>query len=257
MSTILPRIGIPADHRLIGDDPSYVVGEKYLEAVASGTNAVPIVLPAVMPEHIAAPAARAQAQLAGLDGLFLTGSPSNMEPWRYGGTEQGPGPFDPNRDAQNLALLQEAMSRDMPIFAACRGFQELNVACGGTLHTAVQDVPGYFDHRADSSASRDKRYAPAHVIEVAERSWLAQQIDTREFMVNSLHSQGINQLGPSLMVEGRSRDGLIEAIRHPRYSFVFGVQWHPEWSFRKDPVSQVLFQAFGRAVYKYRAIKSC
>ena len=145
MSSNRPRIGVPVDCKLIGTDPSHVVGEKYLAAVAHAADSIPLVLPArAAGDEQASLETQISAddQLADLDGLFLTGSPSNMEPWRYGSDAPGVGPFDPQRDANNLALLGAAMARDMPVFTVCRGFQELNVACGGTLYTAVQEVPG-------------------------------------------------------------------------------------------------------------------
>ncbi|WP_423821797.1 gamma-glutamyl-gamma-aminobutyrate hydrolase family protein [Salinisphaera sp. SPP-AMP-43] len=254
-----PRIGVPVDCKTIGTDPSHVVGEKYLAAVAHAAQSMPLVLPAraagaelASLEHDFS----AADQLAGLDGLFLTGSPSNMEPWRYGSDAPGVGPFDPQRDANNLALLEAALAMNMPVFAVCRGFQELNVACGGTLHTAVQDVPGLSDHRDDHDAPRDSRYAPVHPLELSADGWLASLLDAAEITVNSLHGQGIAELAPSLNAEARAPDGLVEAIRHPGRDFVVGVQWHPEWRYADNPVSMALFGAFGEAARAYREQRS-
>lgn len=250
-----PRIGVPVDCKLIGTDPSHVVGEKYLAAVAHAADAIPLILPArAAGAEQASLESRISAddQLAELDGLFLTGSPSNMEPWRYGSDAPGVGPFDPQRDANNLALLGAAMARDMPVFAVCRGFQELNVACGGTLYTAVQDVPGLSDHRDDHDAPRESRYAPIHPIALAADRWMADLLGTQQISVNSLHSQGIDRLGDALIAEGRAPDGLVEAVRHRDLDFVAGVQWHPEWRYRDNPVSMALFHAFGEAARAYR-----
>ena len=255
MSLLRPRIGVPVDCKLIGTDPSHVVGEKYLAAVAHAANAIPLVLPArAAGAEQASLETRISAddQLVDLDGLFLTGSPSNMEPWRYGSDAPGVGPFDPQRDANNLALLGAAMARDMPVFAVCRGFQELNVACGGTLYTAVQDVPGLSDHRDDHDAPRERRYAPAHPVELVSDGWMAGLLDTQEISVNSLHSQGIDRLGPALRAEGHAPDGLVEAVRHRDLRFVVGVQWHPEWRYGDNPVSMALFHAFGEACRVFR-----
>ncbi|HET7313958.1 gamma-glutamyl-gamma-aminobutyrate hydrolase family protein [Salinisphaera sp.] len=255
MSSNRPRIGVPVDCKLIGSDPSHVVGEKYLAAVAHAARTVPMVLPAraAGAEQASLEAQiSADDQLADLDGLFLTGSPSNMEPWRYGSDAPGVGPFDPQRDGNNLALLGAAMARDMPIFTVCRGFQELNVACGGTLHTAVQEVPGLSDHRDDHDAPRERRYAPVHPVALAENGWLAELLDTHEITVNSLHSQGIDRLGSALIAEGQAPDGLIEAVRHRDHGFVVGVQWHPEWRYGDNPVSMALFNAFGEACRAFR-----
>lgn len=250
-----PRIGVPVDCKLIGTDPSHVVGEKYLAAVAHAADSIPLVLPARAAGTEQASLETqisADDQLTDLDGLFLTGSPSNMEPWRYGSDAPGVGPFDPQRDANNLALLGAAMARDMPVFTVCRGFQELNVACGGTLHTAVQDVPGLSDHRDDHDAPRESRYAPVHPITLTEGGWMAGLLGTREITVNSLHSQGIDQLGSALIAEGVAPDGLVEAVRHRDLSFVAGVQWHPEWRYGDNPVSMALFHAFGEACRVFR-----
>lgn len=255
MNSTMPVVGIPADYNTVGGHPSYTVGEKYLDAVATGAGAIPTILPAVLPETIIDERERARAQLASVDGLFLTGSPSNMEPWRYGSSSQGVGPFDVRRDAQTLALLKEAMTLDMPVFAVCRGFQELNVACGGTLHTAVQEVPGLDDHREPDEASMEERYDLSHPIETLQDGWLDGLLGTTEFMVNSLHGQGVDQVGESLIVEGWAPDGLVEAIRHPQHRFVFGTQWHPEWAFRQNPVSRTLFRAFGEAARVFKQQK--
>lgn len=256
MTSNRPRVGVPVDCKLIGADPSHVVGEKYLAAVAHAAQTMPMMLPARAEGAEQAAwdiEVSADDQLADLDGLFLTGSPSNMEPWRYGSDEPGVGPFDPQRDANNLALLEAAIARDMPVLTVCRGFQELNVACGGTLYTAVQDEPGLSDHRDDHDAPRSARYAPVHPVALAADGWLADQLGTREITVNSLHSQGIDRLGEDLIAEGRAPDGLVEAIRLRDRTFVIGVQWHPEWRYADNPVSMTLFQAFGEACRAFRA----
>jgi putative glutamine amidotransferase len=255
MSSNRPRIGIPVDCRTVDSHPSHLVGEKYLGAVAHAAHSIPVILPAraagAEQESLESQIS-AEDQLAGLDGLFLTGSPSNMEPWRYGSDQPGVGPFDPQRDANNLALLDAAFAYDMPVFTACRGFQELNVACGGTLYTAVQDVVGLSDHRENKEVSQHDQYAEVHPVHLLESGWLAQLLGTHEIKVNSLHSQGIDQLGQGLEAEARAPDGLVEAIRHPGLSFAIGVQWHPEWNYPNNPTSIALFNAFGEATRAFR-----
>lgn len=255
MTSNRPRIGVPVDCKQIGADPCHVVGEKYLAAVAHAAETIPMILPAreAGAEQASLDAVFSAAdQLADLDGLLLTGSPSNMEPWRYASDAPGVGPFDPQRDANNLALLEAAMARDMPVFAVCRGLQELNVACGGTLHTAVQDVPDLADHRHDPDASREARYAPIHPVTLAEDGWLAGLLDAHEITVNSLHGQGIDRLADTLRAEAYAPDGLIEAARRPDLRFVIGVQWHPEWRYGDNPISLALFRAFGEAARAFR-----
>lgn len=250
MAASRPRIGIPADCKTIGTDPSHTVGEKYVAAVAHGAGAIPLILP---PRAGGAEMAdlhdafSADDQLDGLDGLFLTGSASNMAPWRYGSDQAQVGPADPQRDDSTITLIQAALARDLPVLAVCRGFQELNVACGGTLHTAVQDVPGLTDHRDDDNAPRAIRYDDIHTLHLVPDGLLARHTGRHEIRVNSLHGQGIDRLADDLIVEARAPDGLVEAVRHRHARFVYGVQWHPEWRLADNPISQVLFRLFGEA----------
>src|SRR5699024_9186463 len=190
--------------------------------------------------------------LTGLDGLLLTGSPSNIAPACYGETGAGVGPFDPQRDCMTLPLLRAAIAQDMPVLAVCRGFQELNVACGGTLFTAVHEQPGYMDHREDEDAPRTQRYASAHAVHLTAGGFLADLTGKDEFRVNSLHGQGIAHLGEGLVADAVAPDGLIEAAYLPARRVIVGVQWHPEWQFEQNPVSQSLFAAFAAAARAYR-----
>lgn len=251
-----PRIGIPVDVKSVNGDALHVVGEKYLAAVAHGADATPLLLPAlgagaeltslvgvISPDDL----------LDGLDGLFLTGSPSNLVPASYGGTGEGVGPFDPQRDRTTLPLLRAALARDMPILAVCRGFQELNVVCGGTLHTAVHEQSDYMDHRDDHEQPRPNRYEAAHSVALTEGGLLARLAGGRtEIQVNSLHGQGIAWLGDGLVVEATAPDGLIEAAYVADRRFGVGVQWHPEWQFAENPLSRALFAAFGAAARQWR-----
>jgi len=154
-----PVIGIPADRRIIEPHPFHVVGEKYIEAVASGAGGLPLLVPVLEP-HVPLPDV-----LDAIDGLFLTGSPSNVEPHRYRGEPSRPGTLhDPHRDDVTLPLITAALERGMPLFAVCRGFQEVNVALGGTLHQHVHEVPGYRVHRENHEDPIDVQYGPAHPV---------------------------------------------------------------------------------------------
>ncbi|RJS91969.1 gamma-glutamyl-gamma-aminobutyrate hydrolase family protein [Salinisphaera sp. Q1T1-3] len=253
-----PRIGVPADCKPIGTDPSHVVGEKYLAAVAHAAKGVPLILPARAPGAELADLREmisAADLLADMDGLFLTGSASNMAPWRYHSRDAQRGAADAQRDDNTLALIGAALARDMPILAVCRGFQELNVACGGTLHGAVHEVPGLADHRDAPDAPRETRYADVHDLDLAADGWLAGWAEATTIRVNSLHGQGIDRLGEPLIAEAHAPDGLVEAARHAHATFVFGVQWHPEWRYAAHPVSMAMFAAFGDAAARFRAAR--
>jgi putative glutamine amidotransferase len=248
MTSGKPLVGVISDRRVLGPHPFHVQGEKYLAAVAEGAGALPVGVPVLPGDFDVA------ALLARVDGLLLTGSPSNVEPARYGGPASAPGTLhDPHRDGPALALIPAAIAAGVPVFAVCRGFQELNVAFGGTLHQAVQDQPGLADHREDKAAHLDVQYGPAHPVRFTPGGLLARLTGATDTIVNSLHSQGIERLGAGLAVEATAPDGLIEAVTAvDAPGFVLGVQWHPEWRVRENPVSLALFAAFGDACRRHR-----
>ncbi|MGA9027044.1 MAG: gamma-glutamyl-gamma-aminobutyrate hydrolase family protein [Steroidobacteraceae bacterium] len=239
----VPLIGIPADRRLYGNHYFHMVGEKYIDAVAAGADAVPVLVPALGPDL------DLTALLDVCDGLLLTGSASNVEPYHYGGPASAPGTLhDPNRDATTLPLIPQAIAAGLPVLAICRGFQEMNVAFGGTLWQRLHEVPGNLDHRDDESQPLEVQYGPAHEVALEPGGLLSELAGTDRLQVNSLHSQGIQTLGRDLAVEARAPDGVIEAFRvadAPR--FAVGLQWHPEWNFSQNPFSRALFAAFGKA----------
>ncbi|MFM9862287.1 MAG: gamma-glutamyl-gamma-aminobutyrate hydrolase family protein [Micropepsaceae bacterium] len=237
-----PIVGIPCDHRMIGPHPFHAVGEKYIVAVADGANAIPLLIPVLdTPIDL-------EEILDTVDGILLTGSPSNVAPKRYGGVAPREGVLqDERRDATTLPLIRAIVDYGTPLLAVCRGFQELNVAYGGTLHQHVEEVPGRFDHREDKTAPLDVQYAPAHDVKL---SGTLEDIFGRPLIrVNSLHGQGIDRLGDGLVAEAIAPDGQIEGIRvADAKAFALGVQWHPEWSFWESVFSKALFAAFGEAM---------
>ena len=242
-----PLIGIPADRRLFGKHHFHMVGEKYIAAVADGADAIPVLIPALGP-------ALALEDLLGLcDGLLFTGSETNVEPHRYGGPASAPGTLhDPQRDATTLPLIPRAVAAGLPVLAICRGFQEMNVAYGGTLWQRLHEVPGHLDHRDDGSLPLDEQYGPAHDVLLDPGGVLRTMSDRDRLSVNSLHWQGIQELGRGLAVEARAPDGVIEAFRvDEARGFALGVQWHPEWRFASNPFSRALFVAFGEASRQY------
>jgi putative glutamine amidotransferase len=239
----LPLIGIPADRRLFGKHYFHMVGEKYIEAIATGANAIPVLVPA-LGDEIDLP-----SLLEACDGLLLTGSASNVEPQHYGGPASAPGTLhDPNRDATTLPLIPRAVAAGLPVLAICRGFQEMNVAYGGSLHQRLHEVSGYLDHRDDESQPLDVQYGPAHEVLLEPGGQLQKIAGAARLKVNSLHWQGVDRLGDGLSVEARAPDGVIEAFSVTgSRTFSMGLQWHPEWQFAKDPFSRALFAAFGTA----------
>jgi putative glutamine amidotransferase len=157
--------------------------------------------------------------------------------------------LDEIRDATTLPLLRAAIQAGKPVLAICRGFQELNVALGGSLHQHVHEIAGRLDHREPSGVSRDAEYGPAHSIDISPGGLLAQLSGLTRATVNSLHTQGVDRLAPDLKIEAQAPDGQIEAVSMPKAaSFLLGVQWHPEWRWAARPLSRSIFEGFGAAL---------
>jgi putative glutamine amidotransferase len=258
---MVPLVGIPCDIFDKGLHPFHGVGEKYINAVAHGAGAMPLLIPGLGAGRDLEPISEllpAERLLDSLDGLFLTGSPSNVQPLHYGGAPSAEGTaHDPQRDDTTLPLIRLAIERGLPLLCVCRGLQELNVVLGGTLHQRVQELPGMLDHREDKQASREQQYADAHEILIEEGGALARLTPLRSVRVNSLHAQGIDRLAPGLRVEARAPDGLIEAVSvQGSAGFALAVQWHPEWRFRENPFNGALLAAFGEAVRSHWRAKS-
>ena len=243
MSTDKPIIGIPACRRPIAAHMFHAVGEKYISAIATAAGGVPLLIPA-LGGGLATP-----KLLQSLDGLLFTGSPSNVEPRHYQGEASEEGTLhDPHRDATTLPLMGAAIDAGLPVFAICRGCQEMNVVFGGSLHQKIQDLPGKMDHREDSLEPQDLQYAPVHEVRLTEGGLLHKLLGAKVIEVNSLHSQGVDRLGQGLVVEATAPDGMVESFRVAHApSFALAVQWHPEWQVMKNPQSLALFEAFGDA----------
>jgi putative glutamine amidotransferase len=152
-----------------------------------------------------------------------------------------------------LALVRGAVRRGLPVLGVCRGFQEINVALGGTLHQAVHDVPGLNDHRERDTDDLDVQYGPSHTINLVPGGLLHRLAGGGETAVNSLHGQGIDRLAPALTVEATAPDGLVEAYRGEGGGFLLAVQWHPEWRFRENPLSVQILKTFGEEARAWRA----
>ncbi|HJX21488.1 MAG TPA: gamma-glutamyl-gamma-aminobutyrate hydrolase family protein [Steroidobacteraceae bacterium] len=251
MAPARPLIGIPADRRLVGAHPFHMVGEKYARAVLDAAGAAPLLIPSLADEL------GFDELLQRLDGLLFTGSPSNVEPHLYEGAPSAPGTLhDPARDATTLPLIRKAVRAGVPVFGICRGFQEMNVAFGGTLHQRLHEVPGHLDHRDDETQPLEVQYGPAHAVTLEPGGVLRALALSDTIQVNSLHNQGIDRLGAELAVEARAPDGVIEAFRvRDAQRFALAVQWHPEWKVMSNPFSRALFAAFGQASRERASVK--
>jgi putative glutamine amidotransferase len=237
-----PWVGLPCDRRMLGHHAIHTAGEKYIRGVVDGAGCLPVLLPSLDP-----PLALREL-LSGLDGLLLTGATSNIEPRHYDQASFDGNVHDPARDASTLSLVPLAIELRVPVLAVCRGFQEVNVALGGSLHQKVHEVGGFDDHREDLDDPLDVQYAPAHPVHLAPGGLLARVARSDRAMVNSLHGQGIHRLGRDLVVEATAPDGLVEAVRLDNDdAFLLAVQWHPEWKVRDNPFYLGIFEAFAAA----------
>jgi len=236
-----PVVLVPACNRLYGHHVYHVAGRKYVDAVRLA-GCQPLIVPTADGDEL-------DALLDIAHGVLLTGSPSNVHPRHFDEDVLDPSlPLDPERDRWTLPLIPKAIERGMPLAAICRGFQEVNVALGGSLHQAVHDMPGLLDHRDRDSDPIEVQYGPAHRVDVVSGGLLERIVGPEPFEVNSLHGQGVNRLARGLRVEARAPDGLVEAFsKADAPAFNLCVQWHPEWQADSNPVSMRLLGAFGDA----------
>ncbi len=244
-----PIVLIPACARQIGAHLNHTAQFKYVDAVVRGAACVPLILPAL------GEATDIETVLEACDGIVLTGSTSNVHPSHYAQDVLDPSlPQDPLRDATTLPLIRAALKRGIPLIAVCRGFQEMNVALGGSLHQAVQQQPGLMDHRENMAATLDEQYGPAHPVAVTPGGKLAAILGgAGQISVNSLHGQGIRELARGLAIEATAPDGLIEAFSvMDSPGFALAVQWHPEWQVTGNADSMKIFRAFGQACRTYQ-----
>lgn len=246
-----PLIGLPACSKQIGDQIHHTIGDKYVRAVAEASEAVPLVFPAL------AGRSETASILDGLDGIVLTGSPSNVHPSRYGRAPSPEAePYDEARDATTLPLIRAALAQGLPLLAICRGFQELNVALGGTLHARVHELPGRMDHRRPQHEDLDVQYGPRHSVRFLTGGAFEAIAGSAEIEINSLHWQAIDRPAEGLVVEGSAPDGTIEAVRvADARAFALGVQWHPEYKALENDFSTKLFKAFGAAARRRAATR--
>jgi len=245
-----PVIGIIGNQYFIDDCyPVHAVGRMNLDVIAHVAGAMPYVI-------AADPALVSVAELMQVcDGFLLTGGRANVHPEHYGEPPSAShGAFDEARDAITLPLVRSCVEVGQPILGLCRGFQEINVAMGGTLHPEIRDLPGRDNHRMPPDGTLEEQFALRHVVRLAEDGIFHRLIGAQEVMTNTLHGQGIKTPGPRIAVEGHAPDGTAEAIHViGARGFALAVQWHPEWNAATDPVSRPLFEAFGAAARHWNA----
>lgn len=238
-----PIVGIPACIKMLGEHPFHAAGAKYIDAVVNAAECIPLILPAIGNQQDIA------TILSLVDGILLTGSISNVNPARYGKPLSRPDMYlDETRDATTFPLISAAIAAGKPLLGICRGFQELNVAFGGTLHQEVHAQNHLMDHR-EKAGPLEVQYGPAHAVKLVQQGYLRKLLGgAEEITVNSIHGQGIDQLGQHLTAEAIAPDGLIEAIRVTNArNFALAIQWHPEWKVLENAQSMAIFKAFGDA----------
>ena len=236
-----PVVGIIACTRRIGTEFAQAAINRYVDAAMRHADADALLIPS-LPRLI-----DAANIVARLDGILLTGSPSNVEPARYGDDAAGDGPFDPARDATAAALIAAAAAARRPVFGVCRGFQEINVAFGGTLRRDLGDAP--LPHHAPPSADFAAMFDHQHDVALTPGGVLARAFGGDTATVNSVHFQGVGRLGAGLSVEARAADGQVEAVSAVAGGApVLAVQWHPEWATDAHADRQMFFTLLGRAL---------
>ena len=240
-----PIVGIVANAHLINDQ-YWIQGSSRMnvDAIADAAGALPIIIPS-LPEKIEIDDIRAIC-----DGILLTGGRPNVHPEEYGHEPTAAhGDFDRARDGIALPLIRACVQDGQPILGVCRGFQEFNVAMGGTLHPEIRELPGRINHRMPPDGTIEEKFAHRHSIKMIPGSPYIDIFKSDEVMVNSLHGQGIQEPGPRVIIDGTAPDGTAEAITiKDAPGFAMAVQWHPEYKATEDPVSKPLFAAFGKAL---------
>jgi len=249
IATNKPVVGIIANFLLIDDlYPAQTSGHMNMDAIAEVTDAIPVIIPA-----------RPQITDIGVimevcDGFLFTGGRPNVHPEEYGQKPtEAHGTFDKDRDQVTLPLIRACVDAGQPILGLCRGFQEFNVAFGGSLHPEIRDLPGRMNHRMPPDGTLEERFELRHSVQLSPGSFFSQIFGSEEIVVNSLHGQGIDQPGERVSVDGFAPDGTSEALTiKDAPGFAAAVQWHAEYKAAEDTVSSALFRAFGKALVEWK-----
>jgi putative glutamine amidotransferase len=239
-----PVLGVICCNRSIDGQAGQAVMTRYLNSALRYAEAAGLLIPA-LPELF-----HAREVAPRIDGLLLTGTPSNLDPKRYGApAEDALGPFDPDRDEMTSELIAAMLDLGKPVFGICRGFQELNVAFGGTLRRDMAEHPDLLRHHAPAGVSFEEMFDHIHPVRLEEDGVLKRAYGRDALDIVSVHYQGVEALGAGLRVEARAPDGVIEAVSaNVNGALVLAVQWHPEWKASENPQSQLFFQLLGRAL---------
>ena len=244
----VPVVGIISNHYLLDDSyPVSASGTMNTAAIAQVSEALPLIVPA-NPDFV-----QIDDLMATCDGFLFTGGRPNVHPEEYGeDATEAHGFFDRNRDRVSLPLIRACVERGQPVLGVCRGFQEFNVAFGGTLYPEIRDLPGRMNHRMPPDGTLDEKFALRHTVTFRPESVFAELFGAERVQVNSLHGQGIKRAGDRVQVEGTAPDGTEEAIQiKDAPGFALAVQWHPEYAAAHDDVSRALFSAFCGAVRRW------
>ena len=250
-----PVVGVIGNASVINDRHNVqLVGQRNMRAIAEVARALPLMF-AGTPDIT-----DIDALLGAVDGILLTGARANVHPSRFGvPPDPKHEPYDPERDAMALGLIEACVERGVPLFGICRGLQEMNVAFGGSLHPEIRELPGRMNHRMPRLENGEIHpdpnvvFADRHEVRLAKGGVFAKLLRSEAIRVNSLHGQGILEPGKRVVVEGVAEDGTIEAIRiADAPGFALGVQWHAEYDPQRNPVNRALFAAFGAAVAEHQ-----
>lgn len=252
MSRKRPVVGVIGNSAVLNE--SYHVhagGVMNSSAVAEVAGAMPLLIPAD-PRFVSV-----AELLEACDGFLLTGGRPNVHPEEYGEDETpAHGTFDRCRDAITLPLVRACVERGQPFLGVCRGFQEVNVALGGTLYPEIRDLPGRMNHRMPPDGTLEEKFALRHSVRFTEGGVFHRVLGSVEVMTNTLHGQGIKSPGARIVIDGHAPDGTPEALYvRDAPGFTLSVQWHPEFNAANDPASRPLFVAFGEAVRAFASAR--
>lgn len=245
-----PVVGIIGNSTLLNEQyPTHAGGTMNSCAVSNVSKCLPMIIPAD-PAIVSV-----EELLETCDGFLLTGGRPNVHPEEYG-EEETPahGTFDRSRDAITLPLVRACVERGQPFLGVCRGFQEVNVAMGGTLYPEIRDLPGRDNHRMPPDGTLEEKFALRHIVTLTDGGPFHRLLGAQQVLTNTLHGQGIKRAGARVVIDGYAPDGTPEALYiKDAEGFTMSVQWHPEWNAANDPVSRPIFEAFGAAVHDFAA----